>query len=195
MAYKLLGNKDRGAAFVVSGPAGTGKNTLVDRLIAEFPCVVESVSCTTRDPRPNEVPGEHYNFLSKADFEEKILHGEFLEYAEVFGNYYGTLASTVEKKRDEGKHVFLVIDVQGAMNLRKGFVATFIFIAPPSLEELRRRLTERDTEPQEKIEQRLSMADGEMSKIPEYDYVVVNDDVDIAYDTLKSIVIAEEHKV
>ena len=111
---QVLGNISKGLIFVVSAPAGTGKTTLTQMLVDEFPCVIESISFTTRKIRGDEVQGVHYNFISKEEFEEKIADGDFLEYAEIYGEYYGTSRSWVESKRNEGKHVVLVIDTQGA---------------------------------------------------------------------------------
>lgn len=193
---KLLGNLSKGYVFVISAPAGTGKTTLVRMLAQEFSCVWESVSCTTRPPRPGEVNGKDYFFLSKAEFEEKIRHGDFLEYAEVFGYYYGTSMALVLKHQEMGKHVFLVIDTQGAMQLKqKQFSAVYIFLSPPSLEELKERLVKRQTESMEVIKNRLSWAREELAMINRYDYHIVNDHLNQAYTILRSIVIAEEHRV
>jgi guanylate kinase len=196
MVQKLLGNLSKGLCFVLSAPAGTGKTTLVRMLSQEFPCVCESISCTTRPPRPGEVDGKDYYFLTRAEFEEKIEQGDFLEYAEVFGYYYGTSQAFVLKQQEMGKHVFLVIDTQGAMQLRKKkFSALYIFLSPPSLEELKERLLKRKTESMEVIEKRLSWAHAELAMVENYDYHIVNDDLKPAFEILRSIVIAEEHRV
>lgn len=184
----------KGLVFVVSAPAGTGKTTLVRMLLEEFHSVVESVSFTTRAPRPNEVPSRDYNFISPEEFEEKIDEGEFLEYAQVFGHYYGTSSKFVEAQRQKGKHVILVIDTQGALQLKGKIDAIFIFISPPSLEELRSRLHRRKSESEEAIVQRLSWAEKEMALASQYDYHIVNDNLKTAYDVLRSILIAEEHR-
>ncbi len=194
MMEKSLGNLPHGLAFVISAPAGTGKTTLVQMLQQEFPCVVESISYTTRKPRTNERNGKDYFFLSEREFQEKIQAGEFYEYAKVFDHYYGTSRSFVEKERAKGLHVVLVIDTQGAMLLKKKLEAAFIFLRPPSLEELERRLRQRSTETDEVIAKRLSWAEKEMEMASFYDYQIVNSDLDIAYDVLRSILIAEEHK-
>lgn len=191
---KRLGNLKQGLVFVISAPAGTGKTTLGQMLCEEFSCVTFSVSCTTRPPRPEEVDGVHYHFLSRAAFEEKIKAGDFLEYAEVFGNYYGTSKTFVQEAQNAGKHVILIIDTQGALQLKNKLPATFIFIQPPSLEELKVRLLKRQTESLEMIEQRLSWAYKELGMINHYDYTIVNDNLGIAYDVLRSVLIAEEHK-
>jgi guanylate kinase len=193
---KLLGNLPKGFVFVISAPAGTGKTTLVRMLSQEFPCIVESISCTTRPPRPGEVNGKDYYFLSKKEFEEKVRIGDFLEYAEVFGYHYGTSLSFVHKQQEMGKHVFLVIDTQGAMQLKKQqFPAIYIFLSPPSLEELKERLIRRQTESPEVIDKRLSWAEAELAMVKNYDYHIVNDNLNQAYTILRSIVIAEEHRV
>ncbi|MCX6988538.1 MAG: guanylate kinase [Chlamydiae bacterium] len=195
MAKRLLGNLAQGLIFIISAPAGTGKTTLVRMLTEEFPCVVESVSCTTRPPRLGEVEGQDYWFLTKNQFERKIQENEFLEYAEVFGYYYGTSRQYVRDLQMIGNHVVLVIDTQGAMNLKQEeFEATYIFLTPPSLEELKERLIKRNTEDAQTLEERLSWASHEMELACAYDYLVVNKDLLLAYGVLRSIVIAEEHK-
>jgi guanylate kinase len=184
----------KGLLFVVSAPAGTGKTTLVRMLLDEFHHVVESVSMTTRAPRHNEVPGRDYVFVSTKEFKEKIKEGEFLEHAKVFDHYYGTSRKFVDAQRQKGKHVVLVIDTQGALQLKKIVDAVFIFISPPSIEELRARLCRRKTETEEDIEHRLSWAEREMALAGQYDYHIVNDHLKVAYEALRSILIAEEHK-
>jgi guanylate kinase len=196
MAEKLLGNLPQGLIFVLSAPAGTGKTTLVDMLTEEFDCVVESVSCTTRPHRPNESHGKHYHFLGRDAFENMVHRGEFLEYAEVFGYYYGTSRDFVFEQRKSGKHVVLVIDTQGAMKLQEqGFPAIYIFVSPPSIKELRERLIKRKTETTQTMEERLAWAEHEMAMAVHYDYHIVNDNLNNAYAILRSILIAEEHRV
>jgi guanylate kinase len=196
MAQKLLGSLSKGIIFVLSAPAGTGKTTLVHMLTKEFDCIEESISCTTRPHRHNESQGKDYHFLSNEKFDSMIQRGDFLEYAEVFGYYYGTSREYVLKTQKKGKHVILVIDTQGAMRLKEeGFPAVFIFVSPPSMQELRTRLTNRKTDSLQSIEERLAWAEREMSTIPNYDYHIVNDNLENAYTILRSIVIAEEHKV
>jgi guanylate kinase len=193
---KLLGNVSKGGVFVLSAPAGTGKTTLVRMLSQEFPCVYESISCTTRPIRPGEVEGQDYYFLSQEEFKKRISQGDFLEYAEVFGYYYGTSQALVKKQQEMGKHVFLVIDTQGAMQLKeKQFPAVYIFVSPPSLEELKERLIKRQTENIEVIEKRLSWAKAEIEALRHYDYHIINDNLTMAYAVLRSIVIAEEHRI
>src|SRR3990167_2920947 len=140
----LLGGLKKGLVFVISAPAGTGKTTLVRMLRDEFHCLIESVSFTTRKPRTSEKEGVDYFFISKEAFEQKIREGEFLEHAQVFDNYYGTSKIFVEKEREKGKHVILIIDTQGALQLMQKLDAVFIFISPPSLEELKNRGADED---------------------------------------------------
>lgn len=181
--------------IVVSAPSGAGKSTLCNRLVAEFPNVAYSVSCTTREPRGEERDGEDYFFLSKKEFKERIKNGEFLEYAKVHGNFYGTLEDTVLYAMEEGRHVLLDIDVQGAEQIRgslgrldprnpirRGFVD--IFISPPSMEELERRLRGRGTDSDAVIKKRLKNAKEEMEHAARYSCQIVNDDLDTAYEEL-----------
>jgi guanylate kinase len=194
---KVLGNTPKGLVFVISAPAGTGKTTLVRMLTGEFPeAVVESVSFTTRSIRPGEVSGRDYYFVSAEEFAQKKAAGEFLENATVFGHEYGTSKHEVLQEQKKGKHVALVIDTQGALKLKEQqFPAIFIFLAPPSVEELRERLFKRKRESKEHIEERLNFAAWEMEKAQQYDYRIVNDSLPSAYDVLRSIFIAEEHKI
>lgn len=192
---KILGNLKTGVVFVVSAPAGTGKTTLVRMLLDEFSCISVSISCTTRPMRPGEIQNKDYHFISREEFEEKITEDEFLEYATVFGHYYGTLREDIEKEKRKGNHVILVIDTQGALNLiKKNFPSVFIFISPPSLAELRERLFKRKTENQEDIDQRLIWAQKEITLSEHYHYRIINDNLFRAYEILRSILIAEEHK-
>ncbi|MBA3602655.1 MAG: guanylate kinase [Parachlamydiaceae bacterium] len=195
MALKLLGNTNRGLAFIVSAPAGTGKTTLVQMLTTEFPCVVANISYTTRQPRGDEVNGSDYHFLSVSEFEEKIAAGDFLEHVLLYGNHYGTSRKWIESQLDLGKHVVLVIDTQGAALLRKKFPAVAIFVRPPSVIELKRRLEVRGTESLEIIEARLELAEDELRAVKYYDYIIINDDLKIAYEAFRSVFIAEEHRV
>jgi guanylate kinase len=196
MAEQLLGNLDTGLMFVVSAPAGTGKTTLVRMLVKEFDCVVESVSYTTRKPRPGEIEGKDYHFISQEQFQSKIEKRDFLEYAEVFGHFYGTSKSDVENLLRLGKDVVLVIDTQGAMKLQQQKIpAIYIFVAPPSVEELEERLLKRKTEDEKTLKERLSWANREIEASSAYDYLIVNRNLDIAYEVLKSILVAEEHRV
>jgi guanylate kinase len=195
MAEQLLGNLSKGLIFVLSAPAGTGKTTLVKLLKEEFSSIVESVSCTTRKPRVGEVDGKDYHFISQEQFKKKIAMGDFLEYAEVFGNFYGTSREYVLLEQARGKHLLLVIDTQGAMQIREKIDAIFIFLSPPSMEVLRERLYQRKTESVEEAERRLLFAKEEMAMIQHYDYCIINENLDVAYQVLRSIVIAEERRV
>lgn len=185
----------KGQLIIISAPAGTGKTTLVHMLKKAYPeQVIQSISCTTRKPRKGEIDGRDYVFLTKEAFEERIERGEFLEHAIVFGDHYGTLKEMVEAQQEGGKDVVLVIDTQGALALKKKVKATYIFIAPPSMEILEQRLKNRKTESPETLKKRLKWAKHEMDQAKHYDYTIINDDLETAYEALKSIVIAEKHR-
>ena len=170
----------RHVLLAVSGPSGVGKGTMVKTLIARREDVVESVSCTTREPREGEVNGKHYFFLSKEEFARRIEENDFLEYDEHFGNYYGTPKSFVEETL-KTKSVIMEIDVVGALNAKKIFPeCVLVMILPPSLEELKNRLVGRGTEGEEEIENRLSRIEYEVSQKDKYDYLIVNDDLETA---------------
>ncbi len=192
---RLLGQATEKHIFVVSAPAGTGKTTLVNQLVQEFPDIIASVSYTTRSPRPNEIEGVHYNFISEVAFRAKIEAADFLEYVELYGTYYGTSRQWIADQQRQGKHIVLVIDTQGALKLKGQLPATFIFICPPSLEVLRTRLINRQTESPEMVEKRLAWALTELEVAQQYDYEIINDDLAIAYQILRSIVIAECHRI
>lgn len=191
---KILGALREGIVFVISAPAGTGKTTLMRMLSKEFPCVVESVSYTTRKIRSGEIDGKDYHFVDQGEFKKRMDRGDFLEHAQVFGEHYGTSKSAVEELRKSGKHVVLVIDTQGALQLIDSLDAVFIFILPPDQGELHRRLSGRKSESQDAIQERLSWAQKEIAAASKYDYQIVNDDLQTAYDVLRSIFIAEEHR-
>jgi len=193
----------RALLIVVSAPSGAGKTTLCNRLLAEHACMTRSISCTTRAPRGAEVDGQHYHFLTLAEFNRRLAEGLFLEHAVVHGNQYGTLRSNVESALKAGKDVLLVIDVQGAAQVRRaaqalggtlGRAYVDIFIAPPSLETLRERLQKRGEDTTEVIERRLINARGEMERGREYQYRVVNDNLEQAYAELNSIINAEHER-
>ena len=192
---QLVGNLKYGLTFVVSAPAGTGKTTLVQMLSKEFDSIKMSVSSTTRPPRSYEIDGSHYHFLTESQFSEKVEHGDFLEHVSLFGYRYGTSYGHVEELKKKGYHVVLVIDTQGAVQLMKKIKATFIFLMPPTTEELTRRLRDRGTEEDVEIKTRLEWSEKEMEVAKLYDYLIVNDDLSIAYQVLRSIVIAEEHRI
>jgi len=195
MKQKILGNLKKGLFFIISAPAGTGKTTLTRMLTKEFPSVIESVSFTSREPRRDEKEGVDYFFVTKEEFEKKIKEDDFLEYAKVFDHYYGTSKTFVEKKLNEKKHVILVIDTQGAMKLKNKIECTYIFISPPTIDTLKERMKKRADIDDKEIEKRLSWANEEMKQIKNYDYNITNIDLDKSYEELRSIIIAEEHKV
>ncbi len=189
----MLSNKLKGLLIVISAPSGTGKTTLTHMLLKEFPDMEFSVSYTTRKPRPGEVNGKDYFFVNRETFERMIEEGDFLEWAQVYGNLYGTSKSQVLKALNEGKDILLDIDTQGALQVKKNFPeAVLIFILPPSFKELERRLRSRGTDDEETIEKRLKIARVEVERAPLYDYIVVNDVLEKAYEKLRSIVIAEK---
>jgi guanylate kinase len=178
--------------FIISAPSGSGKSTLVSRLLNEVGSLTFSVSFTTRKPRGSEVPGEAYHFIERDEFERRIANHEFLEYAEVFGNYYGTHQDALAIAREEQKDLVLDIDVQGAGQLKKRIPdAVSIFILPPSREVLEHRLRARSQDKEEVIRRRLADAAREIQNYDLYDYVLVNNDLDLAAETLKAIVRAE----
>lgn len=186
---------NKGRLIVFSAPSGCGKGTMLAEILKDknFYC---SISATTRSPREGETDGVNYYFLKKEDFEKKIADNEFLEYACYCGNYYGTLVSEVEGKLNEGINVILEIEVQGAMKIRSLRPdALFIFISPPSVDELRRRLRKRGTESEEIIEKRVSQAERELSFISEYDYNIVNGALEDAIDDFFAVIRAEQLKV
>lgn len=187
--------KKKGLIFIISAPAGTGKTTLVKKLVQEFPHVKQNISYTTRIPRQGEINGLDYHFIDTNEFETKIKNGEFLEYVQLYGFYYGTSRSWVEEELKKGNHVFLVIDTQGGLQLKEKISAIFIFIEPPSLQELKRRLLLRKTEPAGVIDERLTCAKREIQQGEQYNYRIINDQIDEAYQILRSIVIAEEHRI
>ncbi|HOK48110.1 MAG TPA: guanylate kinase, partial [Bryobacteraceae bacterium] len=178
--------------FVISAPSGSGKSTLVRRLLEQDPNLLFSVSYTTRQPRGQEQPGRDYIYVSRAEFEAAIARDEFLEYAEVFGNYYGTHRSWLERARAEGKDLVLDIDVQGASQLKSKVPdAVGIFILAPSRSDLEARLRARSEDSEEVIRRRLQGAAREIQDYSRYDYVLINQDLDTSADTLASIVKAE----
>ena len=173
--------------LLISGPSGCGKSTICDSLI-ESPRVVYSISATTRSSRPNEVDGEDYHFISKQEFRRRIAAGDFIEHAEVHGNMYGTLRQPMEEAIADGKVYLVEIDVQGALQLKALDVpGIYVFVAPPSFEELRRRLVGRNTETAEALERRLKKAEDEYRERVKYDHVVVNDDLQRAVEEIRRL--------
>lgn len=180
--------------FVVSGPSGVGKGTLVSLVREQRSDLGLTVSATTRQPRPGEVDGVSYHFLTNDDFDRRVEAGEFLEWANVHGNRYGTLASEVDRNLSAGKSVILEIDVQGALNVRKVFPdAVLVFIEPPSMEVLEQRLRGRETESEESLRLRLADAAGELELAPRYDERIVNDDLERA--TSELLRVLETHEM
>lgn len=191
-----MGQSRKGLLLVVSGPAGTGKGTIDKALLDRHADMKLSVSATTRAPRPGEIEGVHYFYKTEEEFKRMIENDEFLEYMHVFGlNYYGTPRSFVEEQIARGIDVILEIDVQGAMKIKKAFPdAVLVFIAPPSMAELKARLVGRGTETEAQIEKRFATAYEEIKQISNYDYVVVNDVIDMAVARMEAIVAAEKCK-
>ena len=177
--------------LAVSGPSGVGKGTMVKTLISRRADVVESVSCTTRAPREGEIHGKHYFFLSKEEFERRIAEDDFLEYDEHFGNYYGTPKSFVRETL-KSKSVIMEIDVVGALNAKKSFPeCVLVMVVPPSVAELKRRLSGRGSETEAQIENRLARMEYELSHKDEYDHIIVNDDLEKAIAELSKIIDGE----
>lgn len=192
MAVKI---NRRGMLLIISGPSGVGKGTFVKKLLELDPTFKLSCSVTTRQPREGEIDGVHYHFITDEKYDQLLAEDAFLEHATVHGNRYGTLRKPVEELLAQGKHVILEIDPQGAiavMDNADEYVS--IFILPPSYYELRRRLTERKTDEPDVIERRMRNARAELAKIDRYQYAIVNDDLDAAFEELLNIVRAEKQR-
>ncbi|MGI6065365.1 MAG: guanylate kinase [Bacillota bacterium] len=190
----LLGNK--GLLVVLSGPSGVGKGTVCSFLKSANPDINLSISATTRKARAQEQDGVNYYFLSKEEFKEKINRGEFLEWAEVYGNFYGTPKAAVEEQLDQGKDVLLEIDIQGACKVKETYPeGIFIFLLPPSKEELTKRILGRAADSADTIKKRLSCLDEELAAIDNYQYIVVNDQVEKAADKVTAIIKAEKCRI
>lgn len=192
----MIKTNNKGLLIVVSGPSGAGKDTICQKLIKENSNIWMSVSMTTRKPRPLEKDGVDYFFVSSEEFENKINDNTFLEFASYNDNYYGTPKDKVEEKLNEGKDVILVIDINGAINIKKIIPsALFIFIMPPDMETLKNRLIGRKTESKDKVVQRFITAYNEVNNYKKYNYVVVNDKVEDAVNKVKSIIQSEKCRV
>lgn len=190
----MLAN-EKGILFILSGPSGVGKGTVRERLFAKNPNLQYSISATTRSMRPGEVDGKDYFFKTKEQFEQMIAERDLLEYAQYVGNYYGTPKAFVEKQLASGQDVFLEIEVQGAKQVKDNFSGgVFIFLMPPSLDELEKRIVGRGTESDELVMNRLQEAKNEMKMMNIYDYVVVNDTIEHAVENVQAIITAEHLK-
>jgi len=188
--------KGRGLLFVVSAPSGAGKTTLVERLVEQVPHLRMSRSYTSRRARAGETDAVDYNFVTRERFEEMVAADEFLEWADVFGNLYGTCATDMNRHLEAGHDVVLVIDVQGARKVRRrGVETTAIFVMPPSLAILEQRLRGRSKDSEEAIQHRLKIARQEVAAFAEYDFIVINDEVTGAVDKLRSIVIGQRARL
>ncbi len=189
-------NIKKGKLFILSGPSGTGKGTVCKQLLTHMPDIKLSISATTRSPRLGEIEGKDYFFLSREEFQHLNEQGELLESAEFSGNYYGTPKKYVETSLQEGNDILLEIEAQGAQQIKiKMPKAILIFLYPPSIEELERRLKQRGTESEAAIARRLKRAEEEMELIRLYDYAVENDQIESAVKKISAIIIAEKHRV
>ena len=186
----------KGKLFIISAPSGAGKSTVLKQVMAQLPGVAFSISHTTRQPRKGEQDGREYYFVDRAEFTQMIEQGSFLEYADVHGNYYGTSRLAVQEQLDQGLDVILDIDVQGAKIIRdaKELAAVFVFLAPPDLEELERRLRGRGLDSDETIAKRLKNAHTELRSFGKFDYLIVNNKLDEAVRMFESVVLAERAK-
>ena len=185
-----------GLLIVISGPSGVGKNTVINNLFNRKPGLKYSVSATTRTPRPNEIDGQHYFFLSETEFQKKIGNGEFLEWAKVYQHYYGTPKQYVQQLLESGQDLVMDIDVQGALQVKRSLPdAVLIFLAPPSLTELKKRLMGRNTDSETEITKRLQYIKSEFQSIPLYDYLIINQEIDLTCGQIECIIQAEKYRV
>ena len=187
--------KREGLILILSAPSGAGKTSLCRELFKTFPDIKESISYTTREPRSGEVDGEAYHFVSQEEFERMVDEEAFAEWALVHGNMYGTALKTLEEARNNGVSLVLDIDCQGALKLKEQFEGgVFVFIVPPSMDELRRRLESRSSDSQDVIERRIARAADEIKESRWYDYIIINDDFEVAAGELAAIVVAQRRK-
>ena len=192
----ILKTCEKGNLIVISGPSGAGKDSIINKLLSRVDNIWLSVSMTSREPRVGEVPDESYFFVSRDEFEQRIKDGVFLEYAEYNGNYYGTPKDKIKYMLDQGKDVILEIEIQGALKVKELVPdAIFIFILPPNMNELRKRLVKRGTDSIDKIISRFKVAYQEINEVTKYNYVVVNDDLDKAVAKVEAILLSERCRV
>jgi guanylate kinase len=185
-----------GHLFILSAPSGAGKTTVCEALLADLPDLRRAITTTTRPPRPGEVNGVDYFFLAREEFQEKLKAGRFLEHAVIYDNYYGSGRDYIEAELDAGRDVILVVDVQGAQSIQEtGVRAVYIFLLPPSLDVLKARLVDRNTDSSEVIAKRSAQAIEEISRYKGYDYCVINDDLSVAVADIKAIIRAEKNRV
>ncbi len=188
-----------GLAFVVTGPSGAGKNSVIDRVMADLPNLVYSVSYTSRAGRPGEIDGQDYVFVSEHEFVQRIETGDFLEHVTYLDDHYGTSRSQIDGFVERGLDVILNIEVEGARTLQRKDIpnlhVVYVFLTPSSCEELETRLRKRNTEDEAKIRRRLEVAAREMKALPEFDYLVINDNLDTAVRELASIIVAERTRI
>jgi guanylate kinase len=193
---KIIKQKERGSLIVMSGPSGCGKGTVIQEFLKKHKDAWLSISCTSRNTRPGDVPNETYYFITREEFEEKIKNEEFLEYAEVYGNYYGTPRKFVMDQLNAGKDVLLEIDIQGALQVKEHFPdGVFVFITPPSLDELCARIYKRGTDSEEVIQRRMASAADELTYASKYDYIIVNDIAEKATKKVLTLMEAERYRV
>jgi len=185
-----------GLLIVISGTSGVGKNTVIDNLFTRKPDLRYSVSATTRVPRPNEIDGQHYFFLTETEFQHKINAGDFLEWARVYEHYYGTPKQYVKQLLASGRDVVLDIEIQEAIQIKRSLPeAVLIFLAPPSLTELKKRLIGRKTEPETELIKRFQYIETEFQSVPQYDYLVINQEICLTCERIECIIQAEKYRV